>query len=90
MSFNEYLKEAFEEISYEGEQLEYPDIAEIIANDGELLKQMGREGLSLEDLENDTRKFFDFMVKHLEEMKKKYDFVANPEDLEVDWHYEQK
>lgn len=74
---------------YNEEPAGYADIADAIANDEELLYQLGREGLTVRDMDTDSWKFFRFMVKHLDYIKKKRGFlyVKSPQDLEVDWHY---
>ena len=77
-------------VDYNGEQAEFADIAEIVANSYKWLKQMGKDGLTVDDLENNSKKFYKFIITHLEELKTEFNFSANPQDLEVDYYYELK
>lgn len=73
-------------------QVGYAELAEVVANDVKLLKLMGKEGLTEEDLNNHTFKFFQFVLKYKDLIAKRGNFnsVSNDEDLEVDWSYERK
>ena len=75
---------------YDDTPVGYNELAEVIANSEGLLRQMGSEGLTLDDLESDSYRFFQFMLSHLDEIKAegRFEFVQNPQDLEVDWHAE--
>ena len=83
MSFKEYLKE-----NYSEDSLDYNTVNDIVASDLDMFARMGQAGLTLKDFENNTRKYFDFIIKHLEELKKKHHFKADQESLEQDWALE--
>lgn len=76
----------------EDEQASYLDLANVVVNDRKMLAQMGKEGLNNKDWEENTYKFFNFIIRHLDEIKLigNLENVKNPEDLEVDWYYESK
>jgi hypothetical protein len=71
------------------EPASYNDLAEVVANDERLLKLMGRNGLTEQDLNSNSRKFFQFIKTNLPLIKKigGFTYVKNIADIEVDWHY---
>lgn len=70
----------------------YDDIANVVANSPELLRAMGRSGLTEEDLNLNSYRFFQFILSHLNDIKRIGNFymIQNPKDLEVDWYYAYK
>lgn len=78
-----------EEVSDEDEPAKYDDLAEVVANNPNLLHAMGWEGLTENDLNSKSKKFFDFIIRHLKEIQQigNFRYVDNPKDLEVDWYY---
>lgn len=85
---SENTNKKISENEHESESAGYNDVAEVVANNTDLLKMMGAEGLTEKDLNDNTRKFFQFIIKHLPVIKQKgkFDFVQNPQDMEVDWY----
>lgn len=80
-----------EEMNFKDDFLLFDDISELVANDEEFLRLMGKEGLTLDDMghqkENSlpTPKYFNFIIKHLDELKNKYNFDSNYESLRKDF-----
>lgn len=75
-----------EEADYEGKQLDYNTIADIIANDERMLNAMGRAEVTQEDMDNNTDKFYEFMTNNLRRLKRRYNFNANENQLKRDFY----
>ena len=99
MSFKDYLKElsidlgdigTMEPITilkdYKGQKVDLDTIANIIVRDNDFSNLMRKEGLVLLiDYVDKTQKFFDFIIRHLDELKSKYNFKVEPKELEAEY-----
>lgn len=70
----------------------YNDLANMVANSPVLFKLMARAGVTNDDMENNSPRFFDFILRNKEKIQAVGEFpsIASDEQIEHDWYQEYK